>query len=149
MVAETGRNAHLLHTNQRRQQTRDTARHREGSLPLSAAELRLPVNLGDRHFTVLLVSISYGGLRCPSVTHGLALVSHYFKSITCVCSVIFSLQRHCMELGTKPAPCSIASSSSARATHSVPVMQTEHVQQLKKVCYSRSRKFFTVLVDPE
>ena len=29
-------------------------------------------------------------------THGLALLSHYFKSSTCVCSVIFSLQRHCM-----------------------------------------------------
>ena len=30
------------------------------------------------------------------LTHGLALLSHYFKSITCVCSVIFSLQRRCM-----------------------------------------------------
>ena len=29
-------------------------------------------------------------------THGLALLSHYFKSSTCVCSVIFSLQRRCM-----------------------------------------------------
>ena len=29
-------------------------------------------------------------------THGLALLSHYFKSITCVYSVIFSLQRRCM-----------------------------------------------------
>ena len=29
-------------------------------------------------------------------THGLALRSHYFKSSTCVCSVIFSLQRRCM-----------------------------------------------------
>ena len=28
--------------------------------------------------------------------HGLALLSHYFKSSTCVCSVIFSLQRRCM-----------------------------------------------------
>ena len=30
------------------------------------------------------------------LTHGLALLSHYFKSITYVCSVIFSLQRRCM-----------------------------------------------------
>ena len=29
-------------------------------------------------------------------THGLALLPHYFKSSTCVCSVIFSLQRRCM-----------------------------------------------------
>ena len=29
-------------------------------------------------------------------THGLALLSHYFKSSTCVCSVIFSHQRRCM-----------------------------------------------------
>ena len=29
-------------------------------------------------------------------THGLALLSHYFKSITCVYSVMFSLQRRCM-----------------------------------------------------
>ena len=29
-------------------------------------------------------------------THGLALLSHYYKSSTCVCSVIFSLQRRCM-----------------------------------------------------
>ena len=29
-------------------------------------------------------------------THGLALLSQYYKSSTCVCSVIFSLQRHCM-----------------------------------------------------
>ena len=28
--------------------------------------------------------------------HGLALLSHYYKSSTCVCSVIFSLQRRCM-----------------------------------------------------
>ena len=28
-------------------------------------------------------------------THALALLSHYFKSVTCVCSVIFSLQRPC------------------------------------------------------
>ena len=31
-------------------------------------------------------------------THGLALLSHYFKSITCVYSVMFSLQRRCMGL---------------------------------------------------
>ena len=29
-------------------------------------------------------------------THGLALLSQYYKPSTCVCSVIFSLQRHCM-----------------------------------------------------
>ena len=29
-------------------------------------------------------------------THGLALLFHYFKSITCVYSVMFSLQRRCM-----------------------------------------------------
>ena len=28
--------------------------------------------------------------------HGLALLSHYFKSISCVYSVMFSLQRCCM-----------------------------------------------------
>ena len=50
----------------------------------------------DRHFTVLPVNIYYGGLCCPSVTHVLTLLSHYFKSITCVCSMIFSLQRWCM-----------------------------------------------------
>ena len=72
-------------------------------------------------------------------THGLALLSHYFKSSTCVCSVIFSLQRPAskrtglaVQVGAKaaakPAPCAIASSSSASATHPVPVMQTEHVQ---------------------
>ena len=48
----------------------------------------------------------------------------------------------------KPAPRAIASSSSASATHPVPVMQTEHVQQFK-VCYSRTRKFFTVPLDPQ
>ena len=37
----------------------------------------------------------------------------------------------------KPAPCTSASSSSAGATHPVPVMQTEHVQQFK-MCYSRT-----------
>ena len=39
-------------------------------------------------------------------------------------------------------------SSSASATHPVPVMQTEHVQQFK-VCYSRTQKFFTVPLDPQ
>ena len=34
----------------------------------------------------------------------------------------------------KPAPRAIASSSSASATHPVPVMQTEHVQQFKVCC---------------
>ena len=51
--------------------------------------------------------------------------------------------------GTNPAakraPHSIASSSSAHATHSVTVMQTEHVQQFK-VC-SRTRKLYTVPLD--
>ena len=48
----------------------------------------------------------------------------------------------------KPAPRAIASSSSASATHPVPVMQTEHVQQFK-VCYSRTQKFFAVPLDPQ
>ena len=48
----------------------------------------------------------------------------------------------------KPAPRAIASSSSSSATHPVPVMQTEHVQQFK-VCYSRTQKFFTVPLDPQ
>ena len=34
-----------------------------------------PPPQGDRHFYVLLVGIYYGSLCCPSVTHGLALVS--------------------------------------------------------------------------
>ena len=42
----------------------------------------------------------------------------------------------------------LASYSSASATHPVPVMQTEHVQQFK-VCYSRTQKFFTVPLDPQ
>ena len=38
----------------------------------------------------------FGGLCCPSVTHmSFALLSHHFKSVTCVNSVIFSLQRRC------------------------------------------------------
>ena len=52
------------------------------------------------------------------------------------------------KLVAKPAPCSIASSSSARAAHHVPVMQTEHVQQFQ-MCYSRTQKFFTVPLDPQ
>ena len=48
----------------------------------------------------------------------------------------------------KPAPRAIASSSSASATHPVPNMQTEHMQQFK-VCYSRTQKFFTVPLDPQ
>ena len=63
---------------------------RQARLELSGGstpdQLRPPA--GDGHFNILLVNIHYGGLCCPSVTHGLALVSHYFKSITCVCSVI-------------------------------------------------------------
>ena len=47
----------------------------------------------------------------------------------------------------KAAPRAIASSSSANATHPVPVMQTD-VQQFK-VCYSRTQKFFTVPLDPQ
>ena len=50
--------------------------------------------------------------------------------------------------GLVPAPRAIASSSSASATHPVPVMQTEHVQRFK-VCYSRAQKFFTVPLDPQ
>ena len=40
---------------------------------------RTPLPPGDRHFTVLLGNIYCGGLCCPSVTHGLALLSHHFK----------------------------------------------------------------------
>ena len=43
------------------------------------------------------------------------------------------------KVAAKPAPHAIASSSSASATHSVLVMQTEHVQQFK-VCHSRTQK---------
>ena len=56
----------------------------EISLPLQSP----PPPPGDRHFNNLLLNIFSGGLCCPSVTHGLALVSHHFKSITCMCSVI-------------------------------------------------------------
>ena len=52
------------------------------------------------------------------------------------------------QAAAKPAPHAIASSSSASATHPVPVMETEHVQQFK-VCYSRTQKFFTVALDPQ
>ena len=48
----------------------------------------------------------------------------------------------------KLAPRAIASSSPASATHPVPFMQTEHVQQFK-VCYSHTQKFFTVPLDPQ
>ena len=48
----------------------------------------------------------------------------------------------------KPAPRAIAASSSTNATHPVPVMQKEHVQQFK-VWYSRTRNFFTVPLDPQ
>ena len=48
----------------------------------------------------------------------------------------------------KAAPHAIASSSSASATHPMPVMQTEHVQQFK-VCYFCTQKFFTVPLDPQ
>ena len=48
----------------------------------------------------------------------------------------------------KPAPCSIASSSSAGATHPGTVMQSEHLQQFK-VCDSRTQKFFTIPLDPQ
>ena len=53
-----------------------------------------------------------------------------------------------VKVAAKPAPRAIASYSSASATHPVPVMQTEHVQQFK-VCYSSTRKFFTVPLDPQ
>ena len=74
--------------------------------------------------------------------------------------MIFSLQRPATKrtglavqagakVAAKPAPHAMASSSSASATHPVPVMQTEHVQQQFKVCFSRTQKFFTVPLDPQ
>ena len=57
-----------------------------------------PCNL--QPLAIFLVSFLVNILRWfvlhISLTHGLALLSHYFKSITCVCSVIFSLQRCCI-----------------------------------------------------
>ena len=50
---------------------------------------------GDRHFHGFLVNMYCAGLCCPSALR-LALLSQYYKSSTCVCSVIFSLQRRCM-----------------------------------------------------
>ena len=55
-----------------------------------------PPPRGDRHFHVFQVNMYCAGLLPICFTHGLALLSHYFKSSTCVCSVISSLQRHCM-----------------------------------------------------
>jgi hypothetical protein len=101
-------------------------------------------------------------------THVLALHSHYLQSVTCVYSVIFSLQRRCTgctrvqpapkqagrvaqpgaKPAAKPAACTSASSSSVGATHPMPVMQTEYVQQFK-MCYSRTQKFFTIPLDPQ
>ena len=44
-----------------------------------------------------LVNMYCAGLCCPSALRmALHCFSHYFKSSTCVCSVIFSLQRRCM-----------------------------------------------------
>ena len=54
-----------------------------------------PPSPGDCHFTVLLSNICCSGLCRPSVTHVLALLSHHFKSVTHVISVIFYLQRLC------------------------------------------------------
>ena len=52
---------------------------------------------GDRHFHVFLVKHVLCWFVLPiCFTHGLALLSHDFKSSTCVCSVIFSLQMCCM-----------------------------------------------------
>ena len=56
-----------------------------------------PPHPGDRHFHVFLVNMYCAGLCCPSALRmALHCFSHYFKSSTCVCSVIFSLQRRCM-----------------------------------------------------
>ena len=63
------------------------------SPPLQSA----PPHPGDRHFHVFLVSMYCAGLCCPSALRmALHCFSHYFKSSTCVYSVIFSLQRRCM-----------------------------------------------------
>ena len=40
-----------------------------------------------------LVNIYCASFCCPSALH---MALHCFKSITCVCSVLFSLQRRCM-----------------------------------------------------
>ena len=46
----------------------------------------------------LLSNICNGSLCCPCTTQGIALVLHCFRSIICMCSAIFSLQRRqCME----------------------------------------------------
>ena len=45
----------------------------------------------------LLVNICHGSVCCPCVTQHIALVSYCFKSITCMCYVIVSLQRLCVE----------------------------------------------------
>ena len=56
-----------------------------------------PPHPGDRHFHVFLVNMYCAGLCCPSALRmALHCFSHYFKSSTCVCSAIFSLQRRCM-----------------------------------------------------
>ena len=51
----------------------------------------------DRHFTVMLGNI-YAVVCVPHLSHTrscIALLSDYFESVTCVYSVIFSLQRWC------------------------------------------------------
>ena len=47
---------------------------------------------GDRHFHVFLVHVLCWFVLPICFTHGVALLAH-FQSSTCVCSVIFSLQR--------------------------------------------------------
>ena len=55
----------------------------------------LPRRGGHCHFTVLLGNVYCGGL-CSHLSHTvLALLSHYSESVTCVYSVMFSLQRRC------------------------------------------------------
>ena len=54
-----------------------------------------PPRRGDCHFTVLLGYLLRWFVFPICRTHVLALLSHHFKSVTCVYSVIFSLQRQC------------------------------------------------------
>ena len=48
------------------------------SPPLTPTPCYPPPPPGDRHFNFF--HIYYGGLCCPSVTHNIVLVSHFFKS---------------------------------------------------------------------
>ena len=64
--------------------------------PLKSPPLAIsPPKGGDRHFTVLLGNIYFGGLCSPSVTHTLSHCFPITSNQCCVYSVIFSLRRRC------------------------------------------------------